>query len=149
MNERHEGGMGVPSIQAREDEFLQNLELLDDDLLQFEYILGFIDDLNGIPEGQRTDDCKVEGCVSNAWLIIDERDGLLSLRLDADSLLIEGLLGVLTWMLDLQPLPDVAAWQPRLLEHPRTKPLLTIDRRQGISSVVKAIQTFCMANTAQ
>ena len=39
MGAQHESGIGAVSIEAREDEFLGNLELLDDTLLQFEYIL--------------------------------------------------------------------------------------------------------------
>lgn len=132
---------------AREDEFLSNLELLDDTLLQFEYILSFIEDLNAIPEEERTDDCKVEGCASNAWLILKAHNGRLKLRLGSDSLIIEGLLGALTWMVDTQPLEDVAAWQPRLLKHPQMKPHLNADRRHGIASIVKEIQTFCEAES--
>ena len=113
MGAQHESGNGAVSTEAREDEFLGNFELLDDTLLQFEYILSFIGDLHAISEEDRTDDCKVEGCASNAWLMPEARNGRLKLSLGSDSLIIEGLLGALTWMLDTQPLEDVAAWQPR------------------------------------
>ena len=93
MGAQHESGNGAVSIEAREDEFLGNLELLDDTLLQFEYILSFIGDLNAIPEKERTDDRKVEGCASNAWLMFKARNGRLKLRLGSDSLIIEGCLG--------------------------------------------------------
>lgn len=149
MSAQLEGDNRAASIKARENEFLGNLELLDDTLLQFEYILSFIGDLNAIPEEDRTDDCKVEGCASNAWLMLEARNGRLKLSLGSDSLIIEGLLGALTWMLDTQPLEDVVAWQPRFLNHPQTKPHLNSDRSHGIASIVKAIQTFCVARTTQ
>lgn len=149
MGAQLESGNGAASIEAREDEFLGNFELLDDTLLQFEYILSFIGDLNAIPEEDRTDDGKVEGCASNAWLMLEARNGRLKLSLGSDSLIIEGLLGALTWMLDTQPLEDVAAWQPRFLNHPQMKPHLNSDRSHGIASIVKAIQTFCVARTTQ
>lgn len=122
MGAQHESGNGAASIEAREDEFLCNFELLDDTLLQFEYILSFIGDLNAIPEEDRTNDCKMEGCASNAWLMLEARNGRLKLSLGSDSLIIEGLLGALTWMLNTQPLEDVAAWQPLFLKHPQMKP---------------------------
>lgn len=96
MGAQHESGNGAASVEAREDEFLGNFELLDDTLLQFEYILSFIGDLNAISEEDRTDDCKVEGCASNAWLMLEARNGRLKLSLGSDSLIIEGLLGALT-----------------------------------------------------
>ena len=145
MGAQLESGNITASIEAREDEFLGNFELLDDTLLQFEYILSFIGDLNAIPEEDRTDDCKVEGCASNAWLMLEARNGRLKLNLGSDSLIIEGLLGALTWMLDTQPLEDVAAWQPRLLEHPQLKPHLNADRRHGIASIMKKVRAFCKA----
>lgn len=143
MSAQPEGDKRAASIKAREDEFLGNFELLDDTLLQFEYLLSFIEDLNAIPEEERTDDCKVEGCASNAWMTLEACNDCLKLRLGSDSLIIEGLLGALTWMVDTQPLEDVAAWQPRLLEHPQLKPHLNADRRHGIASIVKAILAFC------
>lgn len=149
MGAQHESGNGAASIEAREDEFLGNFELLDDTLLQFEYILSFIGDLNAISEEDRTDDCKVEGCASNAWLMLEARNGRLKLSLGSDSLIIEGLLGALTWMLDTQPLEDVAAWQPRFLKHPQMKPHLNSDRSHGIASIVKAIQAFCKAESCE
>ena len=135
------------SIQARENEFLGNLELLDDSLLQFEYILSFIDDLNEIPEEERDDDCKVEGCASNAWLALEARNGQLELCLSSDSLIVEGLLGALTWMVHAQSLADVAAWQPRLFEHQQMKSHLAVDRRHGIASIVNAVRAFCKAES--
>lgn len=149
MGAQLESGNGAASIEAREDEFLGNLELLDDTLLQFEYILSFIGDLNAISEEDRTDDCKVEGCASNAWLMLEARNGRLKLSLGSDSLIIEGLLGALTWMLDAQPLEDVAAWQPRFLKHPQMKPHLNSDRSHGIASIVKAIQAFCEVESGE
>lgn len=149
MGAQLESDNGAASIEAREDEFLGNLELLDDTLLQFEYLLSFIEDLNAIPEEERTDDCKVEGCASNAWMTLEACNNCLKLRLGSDSLIIEGLLGALTWMLDTQPLEDVAAWQPRLLEHPQLKPHLNADRRHGIASIVKAIQAFCEVESGE
>ena len=149
MSAQLEGDNRAASIKARESEFLGNLELLDDTLLQFEYLLSFIEDLNAIPEEDRTDDCKVGGCASNAWLMLEARNGRLKLRLGSDSLIIEGLLGALTWMLDTQPLEDVAAWQPRFLKHPQMKPHLNSDRSHGIASIVKAIQAFCEAASGE
>lgn len=149
MGAQHESGNGAALIEAREDEFLGNFELLEDTLLQFEYLLSLIEDLNAIPEEERTDDCKVEGCASNAWMILEVCNDCLKLRLGSDSLIIEGLLGALTWMLDTQPLEDVAAWQPRFLKHPQMKPHLNSDRSHGIASIVKAIQAFCEVESGE
>lgn len=149
MSAQLEGDNRAASIKAREDKFLGNFELLDDTLLQFEYILSFIGDLNAIPEEDRIDVCKVEGCASNAWLMPEARNGRLKLSLGSDSLIIEGLLGALTWILDTQPLEDVAAWQPRFLKHPQMKPHLNSDRSHGIASIAKAIQAFCEAASGE
>lgn len=136
-------GDSRPSIGQAEVEFLGNLALLDDTLLQYEYVLNFASDIDELPEAACTDERKVAGCASNAWMALTCEDGCLGLRLNADALIIKGLLGVLTWLLDGRSLPEVAAWEPRLLDDPNLKPLLNTDRRHGIASIVAAIIGFC------
>ena len=132
-----------PSIEQAEAEFLGNLALLDDALLQYEYVLSFVSEVDELPEAACTDECKVAGCASNAWMLLSREDGCLSLRLNADALIIKGLLGVLTWLLDGRPLPEVAVWKSRLLDDPSLKPLLNTDRRHGVASIITAITGFC------
>lgn len=128
--------------EAAERRFLEDLELLDDRLLQHEYILSHIESLDLLPPELCTPERKVQGCASNAWMELGAVDGRLHVRMASDSLIIKGLLGVVTLIVQDRPCAEVAAWEPALLEHPQLKPQLNVDRRKGLSAILAAIRSF-------
>lgn len=134
----------MQAIEEREDEFCANLEALDDPLLQYEYLLSFVGDLDELSKAECCEQNQVKGCTSNAWMVLKKHEGRLHVRMNADSLIIKGMLGVVAWMLDGHLLAEVTAWQPRFLEDPQVRTLLNVDRRFGMASIVCAIQEFCM-----
>ena len=108
---------------------------------------GMVDGLRGgealfsaLPE--RLEAGTPNSCTSNAWMELAAEEGLLHVRMSSDSLLIKGLLGVVTLFVQDRPCAEVAAWDPRFLEHPQLKRQLNIDRRQGMRSIVSAIRAF-------
>lgn len=130
------------ACETRERCFLEDIELLDDRLLQHEYILSHIECLDVLPPELCTLDRKVEGCASNAWMELAAEDGRMHVRMTSESLIIKGLLGVVTLIVQDRPCPEVANWEPEFLEHPQLKPQLTIDRRKGLHAIVAAIRSF-------
>jgi len=82
---------------------------LDQKLAQLAEDLGIIDDLQErlsvvvdrakrrppLPAAERTDEHLIRGCISAAWLVGEVRDGVCAFRVDADSPLVRGLLGLL------------------------------------------------------
>lgn len=136
----------VATIHEVEAEFLSNLELLDDRLLQYEYLLSYIDDLDELSAEECTDVAVVEGCVSKAWMQMSVQDGVVHVRMNADALLIKGLLGVVTTLVQDRSCVEVGEWVPVFLEHPQLKPQLNIDRRQGMRAVVEQIQALAQAS---
>ena len=130
------------TLEAAERLFMEDLDLLDDRLLQHEYLLSHIECLDVLPPELCTAERRIEGCTSNAWMELAVEEGLLHVRMSSDSLLIKGLLGVVTLFVQDRPCAEVAAWDPRFLEHPQLKRQLNIDRRQGIRSIVSAIRAF-------
>lgn len=136
----------MTTLLQAEDAFMADLDLLDDRLLQYEYLLSHIAQLDELPAERCTPERKVAGCVSNAWMELTAPDGCLHVRLTADSLIIKGLLGVVTTLVQGRTLAEVAAWEPRFLEHPQLKPQLNVDRRQGLASIVREVVAWCAAH---
>ena len=130
------------TLEAAEQLFMEDLETLDDRLLQHEYLLSHIECLDALPPELCTPERKVEGCASNAWMELAVEEGLLHVRMNSDSLIIKGLLGVLSLLVQDRPCSEVAAWEPCFLEHPQLKPQLNVDRRKGMRTIVSAIRAF-------
>lgn len=134
-------------VVAREAEIMADLDELGDRVLQMQYILGCAQDVRDLPVEMRTDDTKVPGCLSNVWVDF-ERDGygLFRMRAESDALIVKGLLGIVTLIVDGGSIEDVASWEPRLLESEALRRYL-VQRRQGVSAVIDQARCYARQQT--
>lgn len=100
-----------------------------------------------LPETERTEANRVKGCVSQAWVVGELREGRAHFRSDADSPLVRGLLALLCdFYSDASPV-DVAATEPELFEQLGVARNLTPTRLNGLRSVRAKIRDFAMTQT--
>lgn len=98
-----------------------------------------------LPEAERTEANRVPGCISQAWVVGEVRDGLCQFRCDADSPLVRGLLVLLCDLYcDATP-ADVAATEPELIERSGLGRSLSPTRLNGLRSVRAKIRQFAAA----
>lgn len=82
----------TPALNALFDDFA----LLDDWEERYRYLIELGRDLPPLRPEERTDATRVEGCMSNVWLVVDHRpDGRLVLRAESDAHIVRGLIAVL------------------------------------------------------
>ncbi|HAT20369.1 MAG TPA: Fe-S metabolism protein SufE, partial [Verrucomicrobiales bacterium] len=56
------------TIAERQEQLLQNLNILQDWTERYEYVIGLGRKLPEMPADQKTDDKLIEGCQSQVWL---------------------------------------------------------------------------------
>jgi cysteine desulfuration protein SufE len=95
-----------------------------------------------LPETERTEAHRVRGCVSQAWVIGELRDGRCFFRSDADSPLVRGLLALLCDFYSGATPAEVAATEPALLEELGLARNLSPTRLNGLRSVRAKIREF-------
>lgn len=134
----------MKTICDREREFISDFAELNDWMLQYEYLLYFMDDISVIPENERTEDLKVKGCVSNVWMRITSA-GEDSPRIEfaGDTMIIKGILGVITALIGKATCKELSSWEPQFIEKTALKMQLSVDRQKGIGSVLGEIKSFC------
>ncbi len=98
-----------------------------------------------LPDIERTDVHRVQGCVSQAWVVGEVRDGRCFFRSDADSPLVRGLLVLLCDFYSDAPPAEVAATEPALLEELGLARNLSPTRLNGLRSVRAKIREFAAA----
>ncbi len=86
-------------------------------------------------ETERTEANRVKGCISQAWVVGELRDGLCFFRSDADSPLVRGLLMLLCDFYSGATPADVATTEPALLEELGLTKNLSPTRLNGLRSV--------------
>jgi cysteine desulfuration protein SufE len=98
-----------------------------------------------LPDTERCEMHRVRGCVSQAWVVAEVRDGLCQFRCDADSPLVRGLLVLLCDLYSGAPPAEVAATEPVLLEQLGLDRNLSPTRLNGLRSVRAKIREFAAA----
>jgi cysteine desulfuration protein SufE len=137
-------GMENKTIEAREREFIADFAQLNDRMLQYEYLLCFMDDIHEIPENERTDELRVKGCVSNAWMRVSAAEGgSLYIELASDTLIIKGILGVVTALVGDASCEEISEWEPQFIEKTALKSQLSVDRQKGVSSILQRLKNVC------
>lgn len=101
-----------------------------------------------LTESERTEEHRVRGCVSLAWVISEMRDGLCYFRSDADSPLVRGLLVLLCDFYSGATPADVAATEPALLDELGLAKNLSPTRLNGLRSVRAKIREFAATPAA-
>ncbi|HET7536532.1 MAG TPA: SufE family protein [Candidatus Didemnitutus sp.] len=91
---------------------------------------------------ERTDAARVRGCVSQAWVVAELRDGCCYFRSDADSPLVRGLLTLLCDFYSAAAPADVVATEPILLEELGLTRTLSPTRLNGLRSVRAKIREY-------
>ncbi len=81
------------------NEISQNLDFLDEWEDRYRYLIELGDTLDPIADGDRNETNKVNGCVSQVWLVTDVRqdqgENRLEFRGDSDAMIVKGLVAVL------------------------------------------------------
>src|ERR1017187_4987161 len=79
------------------DDLIETFDLLGDDWEErFGYIISLGKELPSMPAEAKTEENRVQGCQSHAWLISREApDGKLEFFADADAFIVRGLIAIL------------------------------------------------------
>jgi len=95
-----------------------------------------------LPEAERTDVHRVQGCVSVVWLVGEHRDGRCFFRSDATSPLVRGLVGFVCNFFNATPPAEILATGADPLEALDLVRNLSPTRRNGLAAVRGAILDF-------
>lgn len=122
-------------------DIIENFELLDDWEDRYRYLIELGKTLEPLPEEARTAANKVQGCVSQVWLVTHWRDGRASFVCDSDAFIVRGLLAILVSVYSGHTAPEILATDAlsvfrelQLQEH------LTPQRSNGLKSFVERIR---------
>ncbi|MFC4724403.1 SufE family protein [Glycocaulis abyssi] len=129
---------GDPIIESLVDEF----DFLGDWEERYRYLIDMGRALEPLGPEEHSDTNKVQGCVSQVWLVLDKDDaGNLTIRGDSDAHIVKGLVALLIRLYSGRPPAEAAAIDARevlarigLGEH------LSPQRSNGLASMVARIR---------
>lgn len=130
------------TIAELEDTYTEDLSALSDWFLQYEYLIRLAKELTPFDQSLKTDANKVPGCQSGAWLKLREEDGKIYISVESEALIIKGILAVISSLLNGRTAAEICGYNPRFIEQTNIKRQISVDRFNGINSVIKKIKDF-------
>lgn len=132
------------------DDIKESLEFLDDWEDRYKYVIELGQSLPGLPEDAYTPANKVEGCVSQVWLVpsFEDENGkrVLQLQGDSDAMIVKGLVAIVIAYFSGHTTEEVAQLDAErdfaaigLQEH------LTTQRANGLKAMINRIEAVAAA----
>ena len=133
------------------EELVEELESLDDrDRTQFIIELG--DELEDMPKELQTEEYRVQGCLSNVWLVSAIGSGdppVLTFLADSDSVIARGLIAIVLTLCSERTGPEIISMDiESLFERLHLKRYVTRMRSNGFYSMIKTIKIIAEQSTA-
>jgi cysteine desulfuration protein SufE len=128
------------------DEIIENFSLLDDWDDRYRYVIELGRTLVPLPESERTETNKVQGCASQVWLASEvERNGgagpVLTLVGDSDAHIVRGLIAILFALYSGKPAREILDTDAiALFDRLGLREHLTPQRSNGFRSMVERIR---------
>jgi cysteine desulfuration protein SufE len=137
------------TLAEKQQQLIADLLIVDDAQERLVLVVDRARQRPALPAAERTDENRVKGCVSQAWVVAEVRDGLCQFRCDADSPLVRGLLMLLCDFYSGATPADVVATEPTLFEHLGLARNLSPTRLNGLASVRAKIRDFAAGAAAR
>lgn len=76
-------------------EIIETFSFLDDWEDKYRYLIELGEGLPPFPEALRTDENKVEGCMSQVWLASSQKGDVYCFKADSDAMIVKGLIAII------------------------------------------------------
>ena len=137
---------------AHPDAFAQiaeNLSYLDDWEDRYRYIIELGQALPPLAESEKTSATKVNGCVSQVWLVSERVGDLLSYRGESDAMIVRGLAAILIALYSGRPASEIAETDAiALFDELGLREHLSTQRSNGLVAMVNRIRAEARAVAA-
>ena len=138
------------TLKEKQASLVEEITLIPDPYERLGYIVERGKKAAGLPEELHIDNFKIEGCMSQLWVVPEFRDGRCFFRSDSDSAIVKGIAELLcTFYSNTEP-EEVLGNQADFLGDVGITQHLSPNRRNGLSRIVASIQRFaesCLAES--
>ncbi|MDC0161810.1 SufE family protein [bacterium] len=130
------------SIEEKINFFKENLELFDDDMDKYKYLLDQAKNAKKFPEEYRQESFKVDGCQAQVWLVPYIEQDKLCFHSDSDAFISKGMVTILCEIYGGRMPNEIAKANFDLLSSLQLDTLLTPGRRNGVHSMLMKIKEY-------
>jgi cysteine desulfuration protein SufE len=126
------------------DEYAEEFSFLDDED-RLIHLIDLAKRPTNLPPELRTDDRKVNGCMSQIWIDVGLQEDNVQVYYDSDAMITKGITSVVADCFSDIPVEEAKAIQKEDFEKLGIRELLTPQRRNGLGSLIQTISTKVQA----
>lgn len=115
---------------------------------KFRYLVDLGRKVAPYPDEFRNDDFLIKGCLSQLWLHPNFEDGLLQFDVDSDAAIPKGIAAILAKVYNGCTPNEILEHDPKFLTEVGIEQHLSMNRRNGLSNLIKQIKLYAMAYKA-
>ena len=128
------------TIKAKEAEFIQQFNALEDWMFQFDYLLMGAAAMETMPEDELCDKNCVRGCQSKVFISVRVISGRAYIRGESYSMLVKGVLSVLISLLNGETVEAIDGYEMSFPEQTSIGRQLSTDRLSGLAAILQFIK---------
>ncbi|NJL48024.1 MAG: SufE family protein [Leptolyngbyaceae cyanobacterium SM2_5_2] len=124
------------------DKIVTRFQQVADPKRRYEQLLWFAKKLDPFPADQKTPENKVQGCVSQVYVIADLDDGKVIYQADSDAQITKGLVALLVKGLNGLTPQEIVNLSPDFIKDTQLDVSLTPSRANGFYNIFKKMQAL-------
>lgn len=137
-------------MEARQQEIVDEFAMFADWQEKYGYIIELGRELSPMDPALKDEAHKVKGCQSQVWLHAEvDGEGRMHLQAESDALIVQGLIAILLRVYEGQRPEDVLATDLRFMEDIGLLSHLSMNRTNGLHSMIKTIRAYAAVAAAE
>lgn len=139
------------TINEAQDAIIEEFEAFDEWLERYELLCEYGKDLrkNPMPEEDKTEQNKIDGCQSTVWFTAKLQDGKIHFKGDSDALLVQGIVALLLEVLNDHTPKEILDADLYFIDRIGLREHLSPTRSNGVAAMLKQLKLFALAYQAK
>ncbi|MBQ1859391.1 MAG: SufE family protein [Paludibacteraceae bacterium] len=135
------------TINELQDEIIDEFEAFDDWMERYQLIVEYARELkkSPMPEQDKTDRNKIDGCQSTVWFTAKMQDGLLYFNGDSEALLVKGIVALLLHVLSGHTPKEIIDADLYFIDRIGLREHLSPTRSNGVAAMLKQMKLYALA----
>lgn len=130
------------TLKDKQDALVEEITLIPDAYERLGYIVERGKKTTSLPESLHIDTFKIDGCMSQLWVVPELKDGHCFFRSDSDSAIVKGIAELLCGFYSDTTPEEILGNDAEFLGEVGITQHLSPNRRNGLSRIVESIQRF-------
>ena len=136
------------NLKEKKKSLIAEITLIPDAYERLGYIVDKGKNAEGLPEDLRIDTFKIDGCMSQLWVVPEFKNGLCHYQSESDSAIVKGIANLICDFYSGALPKEIVETSADFLSEVGITQHLSPNRRNGLSRIVESIQRFAKSCSA-